>query len=198
MHVISLVLGLLSTICGSSFAAPPAQPTSISTTEANLPLPSLPTSPNASKYVRLFTFEERLKLTTLSRLPSDPYYVHVPTTALTLRLGYYSVPISEQNVAQVFMAALRDARIVHERDKSPMGARRLSYVVRLNAEQELQLSFLAGPQISWDEWWHVIGGLRWFMSVYEFVSLAFSVKHEGLPGPGFLGHGSLAVTHIDA
>ncbi|KAL2043838.1 hypothetical protein N7G274_003358 [Stereocaulon virgatum] len=124
--------------------------------------------------------------------------MHVPTTALTLRLGYYSIPVSEQSVAQVFIAALRDARIVHESDKSLMGERRLLYVVRMNAEQELRLSFLAGPHISWDDWWHVIGGLRWFMSVYEFVSLAFSVKHEGLPGLVFLGHGSLAVTNVDA
>ena len=128
MHMMSLVLVLLSTICGTTVAAPPpAQPTSVLTTEANFPLPLLPTSPNASKYVQLFTFGERPKLTTPSRLPSDPYYMHVPTTGLTLRLGYYSVPIPEQIVAQVFIAALRDARVVYERDKSPMGARRLHY-----------------------------------------------------------------------
>ena len=63
----------------------------------------------------------------------------------------------------------------------------------MNAEQELQLNFLAGPAISWDDWWHVISGLRIFMGKFEFVSLAFSVKDESQPGAVFLGHGSVAV-----
>ncbi|KAL2051003.1 hypothetical protein ABVK25_008749 [Lepraria finkii] len=178
MHIMLLILGFLLKFCGLALAAPPplAQPTSVFTTEANHPLPSFATSSNSS-----------------NRLPTDPYYLHIPNTALTLRFAYYSVPIPEQNVTEIFIAALRDALVVHHRDKTPMGEKRLFYPVKMNAEQELQLNFLTGPSISWDDWWHVINGLRTFMRKFEFVSLAFSVKDESQSGAVFLGHGSVAV-----
>lgn len=195
MHIMLLILGFLLKVCGLALAAPSplAQPTSVLTTEANHPLPSFATSSNSSKYVRLLPFQGSLILTPPSRLPTDPYYLHIPNTALTVRFAYYSVPVPEQNVTEIFIAALRDALTVHHRDKTPMGEKRLFYPVKMNAEQELQLNFLTGPSISWDDWWHVINGLRTFMRKFEFVSLAFSVKDESQPSAVFLGHGSVAV-----
>ena len=111
-----------------------------------------------------------------------------------IRFSYYSLPLSESNVTEIFIKALRDALMIHHRDKTPIGQGHLFYLVEMSGNEELQLKFNTGPTITWDHWWHVIGGLRLFMGLFEFVSFAFSVLDvNASPGAVFLGHGSLAV-----